>query len=289
MIASYSPRPIFFLVLLVLFSWQAQGETLSLEALSERTHFHGVAFVPDSADQLYLATHHGFFRVGRDGQARRISEQSHDFMGFTPHPENPDMLFASGHPEGGGNLGVLVSRDGGQSWTQRATGADGPVDFHQLTISHADPDVLYGAYHGRLQVSRDGGHHWRIQASVPVGLVDLAGSARNPEHLYAATQSGLLMSLDAGQNWRPIHRRRHPVSMVETTSAGDIYAMMLGIGLIHTREGNDSGWDVRSDDWGETYLLHLAVDSKNLSRLVGVDNRSRILISENGGRDWAPW
>jgi photosystem II stability/assembly factor-like uncharacterized protein len=87
----------------------------------------------------------------------------------------------------------------GQSWEQRSPGVDGLVDFHQLTVSEADPDVLYGVYAGRLQVSRDGGHTWEVQGPVPDGLVGLAASGRDPEYLFAATQTGLLMSPDAGQ------------------------------------------------------------------------------------------
>jgi hypothetical protein len=43
-----------------------------------------------------------------------------DFMGFTPHPSDPATLYSSGHPAGGGNLGFIVSEDGGGSWTQLA-------------------------------------------------------------------------------------------------------------------------------------------------------------------------
>src|SRR3546814_5804623 len=65
-------------------------------------------------------------------------------MGFTPHPADPEVLYASGHPAGGGNLGFIVSRDGGQSWAKLSDGAGGPDDFHQMDISKADPQVIYG-------------------------------------------------------------------------------------------------------------------------------------------------
>jgi hypothetical protein len=44
-------------------------------------------------------------------------------MGFTPHPTNPSILYASGHPAGGGNLGFIASEDGGRSWSQAKDGA----------------------------------------------------------------------------------------------------------------------------------------------------------------------
>src|SRR3546814_6648479 len=63
--------------------------------LTGETHFHGIAVDPRNPDRLYLATHHGFFAVGPDGVAERISETEDDFMGFTPHPADPEVLYRS--------------------------------------------------------------------------------------------------------------------------------------------------------------------------------------------------
>ncbi|TIX81139.1 MAG: hypothetical protein E5V21_11130 [Mesorhizobium sp.] len=57
-----------------------------------------------------MATHHGLFRTGPDGQAELISPVQ-DFMGFTPDPSDPRSLYASGHPAGGGNLRFIASTD----------------------------------------------------------------------------------------------------------------------------------------------------------------------------------
>src|SRR3546814_17773406 len=46
--------------------------------LTGETHFHGIAVDPRNPDRLYLATHHGFFAVGPDGVAERISETEDD-------------------------------------------------------------------------------------------------------------------------------------------------------------------------------------------------------------------
>lgn len=273
------------LLTLALAACQSESDGVSLEALSQQTHFHGIAFDSNDPERLYLATHHGFHVIDSDGLAHRISEETDDFMGFAPHPEDPELFFASGHPQRGGNLGFIVSSDGGKTWEQRAPGASGPVDFHQLTISHADPQVIYGAYHGRLQVSRDGGHGWEIQGPTPEGLIGLAASSRNADHLYAATQTGLLMSPDGGKRWRQAHPERRPTSVVTATAGGDLYAFMPGLGLLHTTEETHD-WQVLSDDWGEDYLLHLAIDPNDGERLVGVDQRSRVLMSKNGGRNW---
>jgi hypothetical protein len=105
------------------------GET-SVSGLAENTHFHGIALDLADPSRLYLATHHGLYAVAADGSADRISSNRDDYMGFTPHPTEPGVLFGSGHPTAGGNLGFMVSIDGGKTWTKRADGVGGPVDFH---------------------------------------------------------------------------------------------------------------------------------------------------------------
>ncbi len=273
------------LVALPLAGCSGEPEGVSLEELRQKTHIHGVAFDRADSERIQLATHHGFHVIGTDGRARQISSETHDFMGFSPHPQEADTLFASGHPARGGNLGVMVSTDGGSTWEQRSAGVDGPVDFHQMTVSEADPDVLYGAYAGRLQVSRDGGHEWQVQAAVPEGLIDLAASSRDPDHLYAATQTGLLMSPNGGQRWRQVHPQRNPASVV-VASGGELYAFMLGVGLIKADEATRE-WEQLSGDWGERYFTHLAVDSSDPQRLVAADNQGVLLLSEDGGREWS--
>jgi photosystem II stability/assembly factor-like uncharacterized protein len=100
-------------------------------------------------------------------------------MSFTVDPSDPETFYASGHPPSGGNLGVLISRNRGASWQRVAEGAEGPVDFHAMDVSRADPRVIYGAYVG-LQVSRDGGHNWQRIGPLPERTFDLAASAWTP-------------------------------------------------------------------------------------------------------------
>jgi photosystem II stability/assembly factor-like uncharacterized protein len=152
----------------------ARAESIPVSELKQQTHIHGLAVDRQDPENLLIATHHGLFRSGPDGKAERVSIVQ-DFMGFTPHPADPDTLYASGHPAGGGNLGFIASTDGGANWAQVSPGEGGPVDFHQMTVSAADPAVVYGAF-GGLQVSRDGGKTWSEAGQLPEGLIDLAAS-----------------------------------------------------------------------------------------------------------------
>jgi photosystem II stability/assembly factor-like uncharacterized protein len=208
------------------------GAATTVYELTQVTHFHGLAVDPAETSRLYLATHDGLFIVQADGTANPLSGRRDDLTGFTPHPTKASILYASGHPAGGGNLGFIVSGDGGTSWRQLGRGVGGPVDFHQIDVSPADSNTIYGASAGNLQVSRDGGHTWEAVGAAPAGLMDLAASSTEAGTLYAATRGGLLKSQDGGVNWQDAYWLHEPATMVHVTAEGAVYAFVVGTGLI---------------------------------------------------------
>ncbi|RJT27722.1 exo-alpha-sialidase [Mesorhizobium waimense] len=251
--------------------------------LKDRTHIHGLAIDREDSQRLLIATHHGVFRAEPDGKAELISPVQ-DFMGFTPDPSDPKSLYASGHPAGGGNLGFIASTDNGVTWEQVAPGVGGPVDFHQMTVSLVDPRVLYGAY-GSLQVSQDAGKTWSLVGPLPEKLIDLAASAKSANTVYAATEGGLLVSRDGGQSWETVISGA-PVSLIEVTADGSLYAFVLGQGLVRAAEA-DMVFKTTSASWGDQILLHMAVDPADSNRMFIASHHGNVFASTDGGTNWA--
>jgi hypothetical protein len=105
-------------------AWAASAQAEQpLPELLRATHSHGLAIDRSDPETLLIATHHGLHALDLEtGITTQLSERSDDFMGFTPHPTDPDTLYASGHPAEGSNLGFIASTDGGRTWTLLAAG-----------------------------------------------------------------------------------------------------------------------------------------------------------------------
>jgi photosystem II stability/assembly factor-like uncharacterized protein len=111
--------------------------------------------------------------------------------------ESGTRLLASGHPPEGssepGDLGLITSTDGGQSWSEVSLG--GKVDFHRLVAS---ADVVTGISAGddTLIRSSDGGKTWADLGKTT--LFDVAIDPKNPMQLLGTSNGGPMLSTNGG-------------------------------------------------------------------------------------------
>lgn len=251
--------------------------------LAELSHIHGVEF-EKSSGALLFATHHGIFRFEPGAPAILSSPDRSDYMGFTTLADG--TVIASGHPEAGGNLGVLKSSDSGAQWTKISDGADGPVDFHAIAAAAGDANVLYGLYQGGIQASSDGGETWAWSGNAPAQAFDLALSV-DRETLFAATPAGVRESPDGGGSWAALPGDLPAPTSTVAVLGGHLYAYVVGHGFVR-RAANETSWQVLSPDMGNIVLLHLAQDPQDTQRLVAVTQDSAVLESRDAGASWSP-
>lgn len=166
-------------------------------------HVHGLGTNPrDGA--LFVATHTGLFRLGRDeSAAKRVGGRYQDTMGFTV--VGPDEFLGSGHPDPREGdppfLGLIRSGDAGATW--QPLSLRGQADFHVL---EARGPRVYGfgsdweTRRPRFLVSGDGGRTWDERA-VPEPLVSLAIHPGDADRIVASGAGGLHESRDGGRRW----------------------------------------------------------------------------------------
>jgi hypothetical protein len=160
-------------------------------------HVHGLGVNPADG-MLYVASHHGVFRLDGQGDTEQIAGRTQDFMGFTI--VGPDHFLASGHPGAHdesqpSNLGLIESTDAAQNWT--ALSLSGEADFHGMEAKHGR---IYGydSQSGQLMISTDM-QNWDRRARL--GIADIAVAPDQPDEIVATTKQGPARSTDGGQTF----------------------------------------------------------------------------------------
>jgi len=261
-------------------------------------HIHGLALDRRDPEVLYIATHTGLVRI-RPGAAVEWIGSGFDLMGFTAHPTAANLVYASGHPDLAtyqkqkvGNLGLLLSRDGGKTW--QSVTLRGEADFHALAYSPGGGGALYGwsvaVQPGLYRISAV---RWTVEPVPARGLSDVLALAASPDPagpLLAGTKAGLMMSRDRGLTWArvPSVPADRPVTAVSYHPADGA--------LVYAYVARADAGLVRSQDAGSTWAptgFVTDVQVPVVALTVGpgghvavATSRSDVLRSRDGGRTW---
>ncbi len=249
-------------------------------------HAHGLAVDRSNPDNLYIATHDGLYllKTGSSTELFSVGVARDDYMGFTAHPSDGTIFFSSGHPRTGGNIGFQKSTDSGKSWQKVSGGLEGPVDFHTMTVSFANPDIVYGSFKGKLQRSTDGGKNWEAfpLPFIPVGF---ATDKADANLVYAASPQGLFKSEDQGKTWKPL---------ADSTKTGQVSALAMSAARV-VMYSEKMGMSVTDDEGqfvpakvslnGATPLYADFSPSQNEIGYLITETHS-VFKTEDGGKTW---
>jgi photosystem II stability/assembly factor-like uncharacterized protein len=150
-------------------------------------------------------------------------------------PANPQRILVAAQGrlfDTGGDRGLYLSEDGGQSWLRVLAGPNSSTGAIDVAIDPGNPDIVLAALWDKLRfpdarryggpgsgayLSRDGGRTWtRLGAPLPdaqsePGRIGVAFAASDPNRAYIITNdlvgnlTGFFVSSDAGATWtRPM-------------------------------------------------------------------------------------
>ncbi len=272
------------------------GDEAAGSGVTTFMHVHGLEVPAWAPDGAFLSTHEGLIRIDADGEWRHVSDERHDFMGFSAHPSEENILFSSGHPAQGSGLtnplGFMVSTDGGRTWTVQAL--EGRADFHTMAVG-GDGQAIYGwtsAGDAGLHRSVDGGQEWdRVPATdleAAGGAIALAVHPIDGDEVWAGAQAGLMHSRDGGRSWETV-AGEVPVTAVSIDPADPdrvlAYAPPPGDGLLESTDGGATwsplGWQLDDDAVG-----HLAVHPVDPDLVYAGTFNAGLYRSNDGGRTW---
>ncbi len=283
------------LVVALAMSWYAVGSQSNVEnadgltPVSSFDHAHGMALDPVDDSKVYIATHEGLYVLQNDSNLFRIGSSKDDLMGFMAHPTKSNTFFSSGHPARGGNIGFQKSTDGGMTWEKVSQGLGGPVDFHAMTVSTANPDVAYGYFGGKLQKSVDGGKTWTY-AKGAIAPISLVSDPTRENVVYAATQNGVQISEDTGDSWRSISTALEggAVSVFALNPSDPQNALVFSETLGGLGKSTDGGktWEKINEAFGGGAVLYIAFSKVQPKMVYALTNQNVIYKSSDGGDTW---
>lgn len=207
-------------------------------------HVHGLGVDPSDAGVLYIATHGDFYKSVDGGVPVKVDKQRADYMAFNAPQAEGVPLYSSGHPSTGGNTGLIRSTDGGQTWQVVSTVLDPPVDFHAMSVSTSDPNVIIGFDSGGRGLFKtvDAGSTWDSFDYPGDYVIALAITPNDPNMIFAGTPDGLYQSDDGAATWTQLNQYKGIAVMALAFDAeGNLYASTEEFGL------------AKSSDLGETW------------------------------------
>jgi photosystem II stability/assembly factor-like uncharacterized protein len=194
-------------------SWKPQNKGLLQNSVE-------IMDIASSRNSLYLVEKQsGLHRWNASSlawESRPVSLQPkpNSYKSLLVHPNNPDILFISSHPESWPHL-LYKTQDGGSTWKSVLSFKLDPeaasTQFTTLTGIEAmafvpnSPRSLFLADWWNLWQSPDNGENWyqKHHGLQNTCVNDVKIHPRNPNTLYlCAWDDGLMISEDAGAHWK---------------------------------------------------------------------------------------
>lgn len=137
------------------------------------------AFIESTDSALYVSNDGGKSWEQRDKSQMMVWRPFY-FARLVVDPTNADRVFKT-------NLSLIVSEDGGRSFSNAGGGAHG--DWHDLWINPQNPRHIIGGDDGGLWISYDGGNRWWKSDNLPISqFYHVSVDDQDPYQVYGGLQ-----------------------------------------------------------------------------------------------------
>jgi photosystem II stability/assembly factor-like uncharacterized protein len=272
-------------------AWTAIGPAPLSSDQSYSGRIAGIAADPNDSNTIYIAAAGGGVwktTNGGQGWSQLTDSQATDTMGAIAVAScNPNVIYA-GTGEANNSLdsnfgrGILVSTDGGSTWTlQTAGGAFDRRTVSKIAIDPNDANTAYAAIAPAganglggstgIWKTTDGGATWTNTTAASIGdtndaYSDVAIDPNNPSTLFAAignddgaSANGIYKSTDSGGSWQLLGNFPSGASLgrialaVSSSNSQVVYATVAGDGQKGSSGYGSLDKMERSDDGGNTW------------------------------------
>lgn len=189
----------------------------------------------------YVAGHDGF-SVSIDGgqtwNPQTSNLPSMDLHTFSGSPADPNRLYAI--PAG---LGLFTSIDGGATWSAATLPNGADTQPIAMAVAPNDPNTVYLARNGEVNVSQDAGKTWQEQPGPGGIIIALTVAPDAHETLYAGTNLGLFRRETDGQ-WThlPIEPDGFVAAVAVSPARPDRVAIVDQRGNVYRSDNRGADW-----------------------------------------------
>lgn len=302
------------------------GKTWKKMGLEKTRHIARILVHPRNPDIVYIAAQgalngrsaeRGIYKSNDGGISWRLVlfvDEGTGCNDLSMDPSNPLILYASMWEHhrtpwkihsGGPGSGLHKSVDGGETWTLMKDGLPTEMGKMSISVSGADPDVVYALIEsdtekeaGGLFLSRNAGKSW-TKVSSDHRLVQRAWyyievfADPQDEHTVYVLGPPALRSVDGGKSWEIIdtpHGDHHDLWINPLNSRNMVIADDGGASITFDRGKNWTG----QDNMPTAQIYRVNVDNQFPYRIYGgqQDNSSLVISSRSLGsysitpKDW---